>query len=195
MATRSIRLALLSLAIASSVVRVSAAVKPAGRVVACLTLGAPDVPNEYFQVKDTEQHADVLAYTSRLSFVLTRPGSRKTIFVYKTYDSLVRLYAVRYSSRIATVWESGSSTWTRVFGVSAKGVHLLLERGTHLPPEFTLDGILINSGWVPVGDRCCTADKTEIWARTQGGYSLIATVPFGERYEALAKLEHEAKKK
>jgi len=179
---------LLCMLAASNPLSAGPATKAVSRVTACFTLAAPGVPDGYFWVQNTEQYKNIADFRSHLSFILRTPEKQKTVFTYATYDNLVTMYASRYSDRVVTVWESGSAIWTRIFGVSKNAVHLLLERGTHLPPEFTLNAILLNTGWVPIGERCCTADKTEIWVWTGERYRLAATVPFGQRYDALQKL-------
>lgn len=132
-----------------------------------------------------------------IQFMVGSPSPTSAIYRHWTSDHF--LYAISLSggsaSFVATVWNTGSAIRTCVYEISLAGVQVLIDQSTHLPPEFTLGSILINTGWVPVGDRCCTADKTEVWRWNGDIYRLVATVPFRDRYVALAKLENGAKER
>lgn len=160
-------------------------------VVASLRL-RPGNSNEVYWIKATEDGYAVNTCPTRLTISVGSPGRRKRIFDYKSCDWLQYVLPGGNGSAVITVWQTGSAFMTRVFRLSADHASIQLERGTHLPPEFTLDGILLNKGWVSTHGRCCTASKTEIWIWTGIKYKLVATVPFDQRYDALGKLEHES---
>lgn len=162
--------------------------------VASLRLRAAD-SNVTYWIKATENPYAFHSCPTHLIFAVGSPGHLKTLFDYASCDWLQYMLPGGDGSTVITEWETGSAIMTRVFELTSGGARLVLERGTHLPPEFILGGILINAGWVPVDGRCCTAARTEIWTWAGNQYRLTATVPFDERYEALATLEHGASKK
>lgn len=163
---------------------------PAGYVpptVASLRVQLTDTEGAYW-VRVTEN-----AYAGRhlptiIDFALERGSEKKTVLSYGTSDYVRNIFAPEGDSVVVTVSETGSAEMVRAFGLAHDQVTLLLERGTKFPPEFLQDTILIHTGWIPLGDRCCTAEKTEIWTWTGKNYRLASTVPYERGYEALAKL-------
>lgn len=129
---------------------------------------------------------------SELRFMVGPAEPKTTIYI--DHDSDYFLYALfpngDDSSVVATLWGGGTGLHTRIYGISRNHVTLLMDRGTHLPPEFTLGAVLLNTGWVPVDGRCCTASRTEIWTWTGQKYKLAATVAFDQRFAALRRLRH-----
>ena len=140
----------------------------------------------YVQVTWDEYARDRLP--TEIRFTLQTKNDRKIVFRYETGDHVKNILAPEGDSVVVTVSETGSAIMVRAFRLDADKVTLVLEQGTKFLPEFVSGGILLHAGWVPIGDRCCTAEKTEIWTWTGKKYKLASTVPYGKGYEALAKL-------
>lgn len=149
------------------------------RITACLDIGLPGSSGGDIWVEATEQY-NIEHFRSHITFTLRSNGKRKEIFTYRTEDGLDMMFAPPYSSRVVTVWESGSGIWVRVFYLTPQKVTLVLERGAKSQPEFAWDAILVNG----IND----SGQTEIWTWTGEKYKLAATVPFKQRYDALQKL-------
>lgn len=169
-----------------------------GQVVAYLTLDPGDLNGGYVSVRDTEQHADAIADTSKLVFTLHSPVGERTLLTYGTYDSLVGLIASRYSRMVFTGWEGGSHDAIRVFQLRKSTVRLVFEATAERMPEVVWDGagILVSRGHLMKGNEIWPTDtEFYVWDKGEQRYNLAVTVPYGSRYDALAKLVRDAEQR
>ncbi len=169
----------------------------APQVVACLTLAPPDLESGYISIRDTEQHSDIIADTSKLTFILHTPRGQRTLFTYGTYDSLVSVTASRYSSMVFTGWEGGAHETARIFQIGKEGVRMVFEATSEQMPEVVWNGgvVLVSHGHLMKGNEIWpTESQIYVWDKDERQYKLSGTVPYGHRYDELAKLAHEVEK-
>lgn len=156
---------------------------------ACIRIAATHGAGYYRIV--AKEYRDGRDYRTGLQFAFCPPsGACRSIFVYKTSNVLDYMVPASEGSVLITVWESGSAVWTRAFRLTPTAVSMVLDRGAHFAPELTADAILIDTGWVPGPSNSdyYHPNRAEIWTWTREKYRLVTTVPFDQRYEALAKL-------
>ncbi|MGH9397267.1 MAG: hypothetical protein ACRD18_10515 [Terriglobia bacterium] len=82
----------------------------------------------------------------------------------------------------------------QVFQPINGGAKLVFERGARTGFEYWGNVILQNNAAIGT-DGNYHATATKLWRWDGAKYDLLATVPYKQRLEALAKLEHEATKK
>ena len=165
--------------------------------VCLLRISSPEeeVPETYYWLNVTQSEGEDSGLGTTLSFMVgsTRP-ERKLVSSQTTDTFLEALLPNGDSSSVVTVWDTGSVFRTIIFGIHHDNVSVLLDQGTHLPPEFPMESVLFNTGWIPIREGCCTASETEIWLWAGKNYRLAKKVPFAGRYRALQELEGRGRK-
>lgn len=163
---------------------------PAGyvpRKEACLRIPSPEMGYTYWVEATYDTYATDRP-PSTIRFVREANGERKSELAYPGDGSVLNMVSLEGGSVVAIVFELASALEVKAFRLEKDRVTPIFERGSKFPPEFAEGTILVHTGWVPIGERCCTAEKTELWAWTGKNYKLASTVPYGKGYEALAKL-------
>lgn len=159
--------------------------------VACLSVPLVDASRTYWvRVTEDEYAAATRRQPTEISFTLKRGTDSKAMLRFPTSDHVVNLFAPDGGAVVVATSETGSALMVRAFRLEPGQVSLILERGTKFPPEFTMDRILINLGWVPL-DGGFSPERTEVWEWEGSGYVLRTTVPFNRRYLTLATLDSE----
>lgn len=164
--------------------------RPAGytpQVQACLRINHPEMHYSYWVEATYDTYATDHP-PSELRFVRETPGQPNLEFKRVGDGSVVNMMSVEGGSVLAIVFELGSALEVKTFRLEKNTVTPIFQRGTKFPPEFLEGAIIVHTGWVPMGDRCCTAKETEIWTWTGNNYRLASTVPYGKGYSALAEL-------
>jgi hypothetical protein len=161
---------------------------------ASLRVNSPEMDYTYW-VKATYDSCATDHPPSTIRFVRKTSGESESETRYVGDGHVLNIISLEAGSVLAIIFELGSALEVKAYRLDKNKVSVLFERGTKFPPEFLEDAILVHTGWVPIGQRCCTAETTEIWAWTGSNYKFVRSVPYGSGYAAVAKLSFKSNKK
>jgi len=136
---------------------------------------------------------------------VTNLDRHRVILVDRDVDGFLYMLPLYPSGNLlATVWISGDGSGSvKIYRLDGDFVRVIFYDGSKFTPQL-IEGsestpnpvILLDRGYVMRGNAILPTD-TEIWQWNPAAekFVLRATVPVEQRFAALAKLEHEAKKK
>lgn len=128
-----------------------------------------------------------------IDFISDWPASPKTLLTYPEGYSFIGA-STAGPDLLMTSWSAADSGVFQVFQLMKGGARLVLDKSGWAAIEYWHSTVLVSeSAKGPNGEYHYTT--TGLWQWNGKQYNLAATVPYSRRLEALARLEHEAKKK
>lgn len=135
---------------------------------------------------------------------ITDLDRHKVILVDRNVGGFIYMLPLDYDmDLLATVWASADSNGgVKVYSLNGNRVEVVFENGSRFDPQFIAANeatpiplILLDRYIGGIGE--IAPQETEIWRwdAAKEKFHLATTVPVGERFEAVAKIEREATKK
>jgi len=154
-------------------------------IVGCLRVDSSEGESYFSIVAQEYKNQD---YVTEVRFVVRAPRASRQIRAYHSPDHLLSMFILNATQyQLVTLWEGGSHVGLRIFSLKKNSVEVLFDRQVEFPPEFFWDGILLNEGKEFRGDTY-HPQRTEIYVWQTNRFKLAATVPWEERYKALADI-------
>lgn len=163
------------------------------QVLAALYLGQfvkQGVPNR-ITVKENPAGSGVPLF--EVDFVTDWPTSPRTVLTYPEGYSYLAM-CMMDGDMVLTAWSSASEGVVQVFHLVKGGAKLVLEKSGWATVEHWHDSLLITQSEADQGGKY-RYTTSQIWRWGGQNYKLAATVPYARRLLALAKLEHEVRRK
>lgn len=162
-------------------------------IIGCLPLfpSTDEAPNRV----EVRQNANSTGPSYTVYFIGGWPNTPKTLYRYFEYwAGLVDMFFAGGRNNLVIEWEAGDRPVVQVFHLDANGARLVFSKGSRGGAEYWGGVILLDDAAIGSdGNYHFTA--TELWQWNGNQFKLVATVPYAQRLEALAKLEHKGTKK
>ncbi len=157
------------------------------RTVACQMLGAvAGTAPDRVVVKQNFVRGGAV-FGAEVDFIAGWPGSPCRVQAFRVPYLLNDMF-FQLDGNLVTEWVGGDRPVVEVFHVGQGGVRLVFKHGSRAGPEYWDSSILINNAAIE-SDGNYHNTTTEIWKWEGRSYRLLATVPYRQRLEALARLE------